>query len=197
MSRQKPKLQIFFMEVNFQFTKAYNVPDTRSIQGLLRRTDTADMGGVKGTIQHFCQKMKFHLPVLSNVKWLMYHRSPNTPSEILRPAKSNNCLDNQENLRSLQNPDVNCHTETRLLYWYWPWSRSIKTTFRLRNTFSFFTSILLLYSVYAHITQMSPSLRVSIIIWCVCVYLLSYMVHGDQKVSVHLMFTVQKHAQIF
>jgi hypothetical protein len=51
------------------------------------------------------QKMKSHLPILSNVKRLMYHRSPNTPSEIaddmLRPAKSNNCLDNQENLRSL------------------------------------------------------------------------------------------------
>jgi hypothetical protein len=28
MPRQKPKLQIFFMDVNFQFTKAYNIPDT-------------------------------------------------------------------------------------------------------------------------------------------------------------------------
>jgi len=94
-SHQKSKLQIFFMEVNFQFTKAYDIPDTRSIQSLLRRTDTADVGGVKGTIQHFCQKMKSHLPVLSDIKWLMYHRSPNTPSEksddMQRPAKSNNC----------------------------------------------------------------------------------------------------------
>jgi hypothetical protein len=113
MSRQTPKLQIFFMEVNFQFTKAYNIPDNRSIQSLLRLTDTIDVG-VNGTIQHFCQKMKFHLPVLSNVKWLMYHRSPDIPSEISddmqRQGKSNKCLDNQENLRSLQNPDVNFHT---------------------------------------------------------------------------------------
>ena len=111
MSRQTPKLQIFFMEVNFQFTKAYNIPDTRSIQSLLRLTDTVDVGGVNGTIQHFCQKMKSHLPVLSNVKWLMYHRSPDIPSQISddmqRPAKNNNCLDDQENLRYLQNPDIN------------------------------------------------------------------------------------------
>jgi hypothetical protein len=62
MSRQTLKLQIFFREVNFQFTKAYNIPDTRSIQSLLRLTDTVDVGGVNGTIQHFCQKMKSHLP---------------------------------------------------------------------------------------------------------------------------------------
>ena len=53
MSHQKSKFQIFFMEVNFQFTKAYNIPDTLSIQSLQRRTDTADVGEVKGTIQHF------------------------------------------------------------------------------------------------------------------------------------------------
>jgi len=111
------------MEVNFQFTKAYNIPDTSSIKSLLRRTDTADVGGVKGTIQHFCQKMKSHLPVLSNIKWLMYHRSPNTPSEISddmqRPAKSNNCLDNQKIyvlyiIRMLiVSPPPNTHTHTR------------------------------------------------------------------------------------
>jgi len=116
MSHQISKLQIFFMEVNFQFTKAYYIPDISSIKSLLRRTDTEDVGGVKGTIQHFCQKMKSHLPVPTDIKWLMYNRSPNTPSEISddmqRPAKSNNYLDNQENLRSLQNPDVNCPPPT-------------------------------------------------------------------------------------
>jgi hypothetical protein len=71
MSRQKSKFQIFLMEVNFQFIKAYNIPDTLSIQSLPRRTDTTDVGGVKGTMQHFLQNMKSHLPVLSNVKRLM------------------------------------------------------------------------------------------------------------------------------
>jgi hypothetical protein len=43
MSRQNSKFQIFFMEVNFQFTKAYNIPDNLSIQSLLRHTDTTDV----------------------------------------------------------------------------------------------------------------------------------------------------------
>jgi len=53
MSRQKSDFQIFFMKLNFQFTKAYNISYTRSTQSLLRCTDTAYVGGVKSTIRHF------------------------------------------------------------------------------------------------------------------------------------------------